>query len=395
MRALSIYPDPKGRADLERALGQRVDVHLCRSFDHFPDAETLARSVRAWDPSLIFLDITHPAAEAVNALLIAQFPDVRRVGIHPAQLPDVFRRVLRLGMCELVNPPFKMPQLGPVLDRIVEDLSKNPRQNNGNCRISAFMPVKAGVGASTVAAHVSWAAAQNPEARVLLVDFDRYSGITAFQFNVDTDYTVQDALNNSMELDEDSWRTLVRSVKNVDLLVSRPGELTETDTERHIAPMMKFAQRNYTAIHADLPDTFDAHSLSVLRQADQIYIVTTSELPSLRLAKLKVETLRKLELEGRTHLVLNRQNHRLGLSTEEIQKVVGMEVYESFPCDYEGVSQSLHKALPAPKMMQAAEKFLARSSDYKKPAGYRTKFIERFSLTLPALRPGMRVNAAR
>ncbi len=163
------------------------------------------------------------------------------------------------------------------------------------------MPVKAGVGASTVAAHVSWAAAQNPEARVLLVDFDRYSGITAFQFNVDTDYTVQDALNNSMELDEDSWRTLVRSVKNVDLLVSRPGELTETDTERHIAPMMKFAQRNYTAIHADLPDTFDAHSLSVLRQADQIYIVTTSELPSLRLAKLKVETLRKLELEGRTH----------------------------------------------------------------------------------------------
>ena len=171
------------------------------------------------------------------------------------------------------------------------------------------MPAKAGVGTSTLAAHVSWAAAQNPEARVLLMDFDRYSGITAFQFNVDSDYTLQDALNNAAQLDEDSWRTLIRSVKNVDLLVSRPGELSDLDTERCVAPLMKFAQQSYTAIHVDLPDALDSAFAAALRQADQIYIVATPELPSLRLAKLKAETLRKLELEGRAHLLLNRMNH--------------------------------------------------------------------------------------
>lgn len=352
--------------------------------------------MRAWAPAMVFIDITSPGSDAANAVLSAQFPEARRIAIHPGQSPDVFRRVLHLGMCELINPPFKPAQVNPVMDRLLRDLEKNPPQARGNCRISAFMPAKAGVGASTIAAHASWAAAQNPEARVLLMDFDRFSGITAFQFNVDSDYTLQDALNNAAQLDEDSWRTLTRSVKNVDLLVSRPGELSDMDTERSVAPLIQFAQRSYTAIHVDLPDTLDAHSLAALRQADQIFIVATPELPSLRLARLKAETLRKLELEGRAHLVLNRMSHRrLGLSLEDIEKAVGMQVFEMFPCDYDGVCDSLHKATPAPSLLDAAEKFLARTSDYKKPTGYKSKFLERFSVTLPLLRPGLRVTATR
>src|SRR5262245_52311402 len=126
MRALSIYPSAGGRAELEKALNQRGDVHVCRSFDDFPNADTLARSMRAWDPAMVFLDITSPGCDAANALLAAQFPEVRRIAIHPGQAPDVFRRVLHLGMCELINPPFKAAQLNPVLDRLVKDLEKNP-----------------------------------------------------------------------------------------------------------------------------------------------------------------------------------------------------------------------------------------------------------------------------
>jgi len=352
--------------------------------------------MRAWAPSIVFIDIDHPSAEAASAILAANFPEARRVAIHSAQAPEVFRAVLHMGMCELISPPFKPADINLALDRIIADVKRNPVQTSGKCKISAFMPSKAGVGTSTLAAHMSWAAAQNPEARVLLMDFDRYSGITAFQFNVDSDYTLQDALNNAAQLDEDSWRTLIRPVKNVDLLVSRPGELSDLDTERCVAPLMKFAQQSYTAIHVDLPDALDSHSLAALRQADQIYIVATPELPSLRLAKLKAETLRKLELEGRAHLLLNRMSHqRMGLSLAEIESAVGMEVFETFPCDYEGVCTSLHKAMPAQSLLEASEKFLARTSDFKKPEGYRQKFLERFSVTLPSLRPGQRVSVMK
>jgi hypothetical protein len=113
------------------------------------------------------------------------------------------------------------------------------------------------------------------------------------------------------------------------------------------------------------------------------------------LAKLKAETLRKLELEGRAQLILNRMSHRLGLSTPEIEEAVGMEVFEMFPCDYEGVCLSLQKASPAPTLLEAAAKFLARTSDIKKPEGYKQKFLERFSATLPLLRPGQRASVLR
>lgn len=391
MRALSILPDAEGRAELERALQLRGDVHVCRRFEEFPNADTLARSMRAWAPAMVLIDITDPSADAASALLASQFPEVRRVAVHPEQSPEVFRRVLHLGMCELINPPFHGAQVNPVIDRIILDLKRNPPQARGKCKISAFMPAKAGVGASTLAAHFTWAAARNAEARVLLMDFDRFSGITAFQFNVVSDYTLRDALNNATSLDEDSWRTLTKSVKNMDLLVSRPGELSDLETERFVAPLIQFAQKSYTAIHIDLPDALDAHSLAALRQSDQIYIVATPELPSLRLAKLKAETLRKLELEGRAHLLLNRMSQRLGLSIAEIEEAVGMEVFETFPCDYEGVSTSLQRASAAPSLLDASAKFLARTSDFKKPEGYRQKFLERFSGTLPMLRSGQRM----
>jgi MinD-like ATPase involved in chromosome partitioning or flagellar assembly len=382
MKAVSLYSDPKGRTELEKALSLRSDITLCRSFSQFPDLETLTRALRAWAPEIILLDITHPAIEIVNTHLATDFPQIRRVAIHPSQHPEVFRRVLHMGMRELINPPFKPNMLGPVLDRLISDIEQHPVQHPQTCRVSAFMPAKAGSGASTLAAHATWATATNPEARILLADFDRYSGVTGFQFNVQSDYTVGDALVNSVALDEESWRRLIKPVDNIDLLLSRPGEFSEVATERYVGPLLQFAQRNYTTIHADLPDTLDPHTLAVLHQADQIFLVATPELPSLRLARVKSDTLRKLDLEGRTRLVLNRMTNRLGLSLKEIETTVGMEVFATFPCDYPGVSLSLHKAKPAPRIMKEMEEFLVKSGmPFKKPVA-RVSFLERFSLPM-------------
>lgn len=384
MRAVAIYPDPKGRPELEHSLSLRQDITLCRSFEEFPDSETLARSLRAWAPAILFMDINHPAAEQTNAQLAAEFPQIRRVAIHAAQVPEVFRRVLQMGMRELVNPPFKNATFGLALDRLAADIDANPPQQSSACRVSAFMPAKAGVGASTIAAHASWVAAGNPESRVLLMDFDRHSGITAFQFNVEPEYTIHDALANSIDLDEESWRRMVKAQGNVDLLLSRPGELSDSNTDRYVAPLIKFAQRNYTTVHIDLPDTLDAHSLAALHQADQIFIVATPELPALRLARIKADALRRLDLEGRTRLVLNRMNHRLGLSPQDIQDAVGMEVFTTLPCDYMGVSASLRTAQPAPKLAKGVQELLDKSTDYKKIRPQRRRFLERISVPFSA-----------
>jgi pilus assembly protein CpaE len=286
-------------------------------------------------------------------------------------------------MSELVNPPFRPAHFGPVLERLRADLEKNPVQLKSTCRTWAFLPSKAGAGASTLAAHTAWASAQNREARVLLADFDRYSGITSFQFNVVPDYTLQDALAASEDLDEDCWRRLVKPVRNIDLLVSRPADITENRLERFTANLFQFAQRNYTTILADLPDSLDTQTLSVLHQADQIFLVTTPELPSLRLAKLKADALRKLDLGSRTRLLLNRFSRNAMLAKDDISDAVGIEVFAEFPCDYAGVSESLRVARPAAKVLEAATGFV-NAANIAANLPKRKKFIDRLSLPLTA-----------
>ena len=54
-----------------------------------------------------------------------------------------------------------------------------------------------------------------------------------------------------------------------------------------MAQLIEFTRRNYNIVNADLPDTFDETTLAVLRDANKILLVTTPELPALRLAHLK------------------------------------------------------------------------------------------------------------
>ena len=51
-------------------------------------------------------------------------------------------------------------------------------------------------------------------------------------------------------------------------------------------------------VAADLSDTLDEMSLTVLRDASRIFLVTTPELPALRMTRQKVALFRRLELEG-------------------------------------------------------------------------------------------------
>jgi pilus assembly protein CpaE len=382
MRSILISPD-----ESQRELFQ-VAAHACRhavgiskALDAYPEPAALSRMIRAWAPEVIFLSMDDPeAAEVVSKHISQEFSGIHQIALHTTQNPDIFRRALRLKMRELLVSPFDPAELLATLEQVSEELSNNPVQIGSTDLFNAFLPAKSGVGTSTIAANVTWALSKQPDTPVLLMDCDLFSGVTGFLFNAEHEYSLADATNRSKELDEDAWQRLVKKVGNIDLLLSGAPRIPDQLQHKQLSGVIEFARRNYRVINADLPDTLDDMNLTLLREANRIFLTTTPELPSLRLAKLKVLTLRKLELEGKATLLVNRFSKRSELTLEEIERTVGLPVFASFGCEYADVMKSATDARPSPKLADSFNKFAEKLLNKKIHESPRSRFIERFAV---------------
>jgi Flp pilus assembly CpaE family ATPase len=219
---------------------------------------------------------------------------------------------------------------------------------------------------------------------VLLADFDLNCGIIAFLLHLEADRSLLDAAEHAPQLDEELWPKLVSRVGGLDVLPAgpmRPGFRIELPAVRYL---LDFARRNYDVICADLSGLMERYSVELMQEAKRIFLVCTPELPSLHLARQKLEYLRSLDLENRVSLLLNRANKRALISSADIEKIIGLPVQLEIPNDYRGVHKAMSNAKPIEARSELGKCFteLARRIRAKEPEDKRTnRFVEYFSIT--------------
>src|SRR5260370_33769578 len=92
-----------------------------------------------------------------------------------------------------------------------------------------------------------------------------------------------------------------------------------------------------------LAGRMEKYSMEILHEAKRVYLVCTTELPSLHLCREKLAFLRSQDLAGHVSILLNRSQKRGQISLEEMEKLFGMPIHMTVPNDY----ASVHAALTA------------------------------------------------
>jgi len=382
MRSILISPNQELRRQFDEAVSSFKSIGLAKRLEAYPDPDLLSRVVRAWAPDVVFLSMEDPqAAELISRQLNTEFPGVQGIGIHNTHDSTVFHLALRLRLREVLIAPFAEDDLVHVLDDVNRHIEANPVDFGCSNRFYAYLPAKPGAGASTIAANATWAFSEQQDSKVLLADFDTHSGMTGFMFNVEHEYALADALARTVNLDDESWHRLVKKVGNIDLLLSGAPRLNDDGLGlKQLGQLLQFIRRNYSVVNTDLPDSFDERSLAVMREASKIFLVTTPEIQSLRMARMKAGLLRKLELEDKACLLVNRVSRKSDLSADEIEETVGMPVFMSFPSDYADVTKSIREAKQAAKLAPSIREFVQKVLDKTPTKEKRTRFIQRFAL---------------
>lgn len=345
LRGAIICPDQQLADSLQNAVeSQRVAV--IRRLARYPGTVELVRFLRAAAPDVVFLSLeTRAVALDIASRVVAQAPGTQVVAVHRTCDPAILLEAMRAGIREFLAPPFDPAPLGETVRRLNETVSREPPRIETTDSVYAFLPSKPGVGATTLAVNASLALAALPGVEVLLADFDLTCGLAGFMLRASSQYSILDAAENALNMDENLWPRLVTRVGGLDLLPAgkmNPGFRIEPAQVRHI---LEFARRNYRVICADLSGLIENFSVEILHEARRIFLVVTPEIPSLHLARERLSYLQQLDLGDRVTLLMNRSEKRHFSSRQEIERLFGLPLYMAFPNDYAGV----HEALTAGK----------------------------------------------
>ncbi len=398
LRGVIICPDKDLSADLQDTLAETHRIGIVRALDRYPSEVDLVRFLRATGPDVVFLSVESVRTALELATRIeSQAPGTQIVAIHRACEPDTLLVTMRAGIREFFARPFELDATQQALHRLEELLQRTPPTIASTETVLAFLPSKAGVGCSTVALNTAMMLAQVPDTKTLLADFDLNCGMIAFMLQMDSQYSVTSAVENAHQMDENLWEKLVKSFGQLDVLPAgtlAPGFRIDALQIRYL---LEFARRNYKVICLDLSGMMEKFSIEILHEASQIFLVCTPEVPSLHMARERLRFLRTLDLADRVNVLLNRTQRHTLVPIAEIEKLLDVPVYMTFPNDYLGV----HKALTSGKNVNpssdlgAGFRALAAAirSGGKQPEPAKSGFMELLrSRKKPAAKPGILVS---
>jgi pilus assembly protein CpaE len=99
-----------------------------------------------------------------------------------------------------------------------------------------------------------------------------------------------------------------------------------------VGKVLSLLKENFEYVVVDSSPAFDEHVLHAFDETDEMLLMTTLDVPTLKNVKIAVETLDLLNFPAaRRRLVLNRADDKVGLTAEKVESTLGMKIAQSIP----------------------------------------------------------------
>jgi pilus assembly protein CpaE len=190
---------------------------------------------------------------------------------------------------------------------------------------------KGGVGTTTIATHLALASASNdPTRRVCLVDLDVAKGDVPLYLDVEHRRSILDLAPVAHDLSPRSIAdALFQHPSGLAVLLAPPqGELAEQLTAEQVSTILAGLRQRHDVVVVDAGAVVTEVSAAAVEGADEVYVVTTPDVPALRGARRLVETWERLALrkEDAVRCIINRTDRRTDVQPETAAKIVGVDV---------------------------------------------------------------------
>ena len=236
---------------------------------------------------------------------LAEYCDAGTKVIVIGHVNDVilYRELVRRGVNEYVIAPVQPIKVMESISNLYNNPDADPVGH-----VLAFVGAKGGSGASTVCHNTAWALSEILRSDVVIADLDLPFGTAGLDFNQDPVQGIADALSNPDRLDEVLLDRLLSKCTDHLSLFAAPGTL---DRDYDVPPeayewVIDVVRQNVPYLALDIPHLWSPWTRQQLLLADEVVVVATPDLASLRNTKNLIDMLKERRNNDRPpHLIIN------------------------------------------------------------------------------------------
>jgi pilus assembly protein CpaE len=272
------------------------------------------------------------------------------IGVGTRLDAGILLRAVRNGCGEFLTKPVSLVDLIASLNRFNEVLAVDPNAQSSVGRVISFFGAKGGVGTTMLAVHLAIFLVRKYGKKVLLIDHKQQLGHVALYLGLkDTQYHFDELLRNADRLDSELLKGfIVRHRSGLDIIASpemsgSPHEATSDEFER----VMDFLRREYDFVLIDSSASYQATRNALIEQSDEVFIVSTPDVASLRDLARMVEHMSLSESStNKLRLVVNRSTATDSVTPEQIEKTVRFPISVAVPNNYFELVRAINDGEP-------------------------------------------------
>jgi pilus assembly protein CpaE len=273
------------------------------------------------------------------------------VGIGAELDAGILLRAVRQGCTEFLTKPVQVGDLIASLNRFHSVMAVDPHAQSGIGRVIAFFGAKGGVGTTMLAVHLATHLVQQHGKKTLLIDHKAQLGHVGLYLGLkDTQYHFDELLRNADRLDSELLGGfIIRHRSGLDVIASpeMPGGPHEAKADE-LERVMDFLRREYDYVLIDSSVAQDSKR-SIIDQSDEVYIVSTPDVASLRdLARLVENVSLSESATSKLRLVVNRSTATDSVTPEQIEKAVRFPISVAVPNNYFELLRAINDGEPIP-----------------------------------------------
>ena len=266
-------------------------------------------------------------------------PDLPLVLVADTLDMSVLRTALRIGFADVVDAPVDRAKVDAMLE-LIDDQVQRAVLKEAKARIGKIITImspKGGAGKTMTTANVALQLAMwGDPSRVVIVDADLQFGDICIAMQIDPIHTIVEAAADLDQLDDQLLESLLSTHESGLRVLAAPLEpsLADKVSTQVVVRVLGMLKRMFDYVVIDTAPFLDEPVLSILERSDAVLLVVEMDLPSVKNAKLALDTLKLLKFPlDKIKLVLNRMNSKARLDIGELERSLELEVQAAVSSD--------------------------------------------------------------
>lgn len=326
-----------------------------------PTGHTIADALQAMEGGQLRMIIFGPSFASEDSFehireLRHEDPALIMIVMAESVTANVLRAAMRAGVSDVIEAPLTEDKIEQAISQFSSDVSRlragavtgggEKRREGG--QVITVMSAKGGSGKTVTATNLAVLLAKQPDVTVCLVDADLQFGDVCLVLQLEPKFTIVNAAAELHRLDEELLTSILTPHPSGLKVLAAPLEPAFADdiTTPGLLEIVDQLNKMFDYVVIDTASMLDELLLSLLERSDQALMVVDMDLPSVKNAKLALETLRLLKYQtGNIKLVLNRSNSKARLDDREIEGALKSEIEARIPSDA-SVAASVNEGRP-------------------------------------------------